>query len=231
MPEAAAMPRARGVAVAIGATLLLAAAPDGGPPYGLPFAGPPGPGSWYVSQPYGNTVYAYFERRGLYAAGQGLHFGLDLAAPCGTPVLAIGDGVVRGVDGRGGSPPHNLLIDHEDGFVSLYGHLLERPAVKVGQRVARGEAVARSGDMFGTCYSSPHLHLEIRDRSLRRLVNPVTMIDANWHQIVLLGSVQAGFERDLADPRRWQSIDDQPPVSLGGPLLNDYEAAWPSDGW
>jgi murein DD-endopeptidase MepM/ murein hydrolase activator NlpD len=195
----------------------------------LPFSSPPGPATWYVAQPYGNTVYAYYERRGLYRNGQGLHMGLDLAAACGTPVVAVGDGVVISVDGRGGSPPHNLMIDHLNGYVSFYGHLLRRPSVRVGQRVSEGEEVALSGDMYSTCHDSPHLHLEIRDESLSRLYNPVTLIDADWHSILLFGSAGLAYERDMDHPRRWQSIDDQPTVRLGGPVLNDYANALPSE--
>ena len=61
--------------------------------FGLPFAGPAGPDTWMVGQVYGNTTGAYRMRSTDYRSGQGIHFGLDLAAPCGTPVLAIGDGV------------------------------------------------------------------------------------------------------------------------------------------
>ncbi len=198
-------------------------------PFGLPFAEPPGLATWYVVQPYGNTVFAFHERRNLYRSGQGLHMGLDLAAACGTPVMAIGDGVVLSVDGRGGSPPHNLMIDHGNGYVSFYGHLLQRPAVEAGQTVRRGEAVALSGDMFGTCYGAPHLHLEIRDRSLNHLVNPVSVVDADWHSILLLGAAGHAYTRDLDLPRRWQSIDDQPDIDLGQGLLNDYAHSWPAD--
>jgi murein DD-endopeptidase MepM/ murein hydrolase activator NlpD len=196
-------------------------------PFGLPFATPPSLSTWHIAQPYGNTVFAYFERAGLYRSGQGLHMGLDLAAACGTPVVAIGDGVVLSVDGRGGSPPHNLMIDHQNGYVSFYGHLLEAPKLAVGQPVRRGEAVALSGDMYGTCYSSPHLHLEIRDRSLNRLYNPVSLIDADWHGILLLGGSGPVFSKNLDLPRRWQAFDDQPEIELGGPLLNDYAHPWP----
>lgn len=197
-------------------------------PYRLPFEAPSSLATWTISQPYGNTVYAYFERHQIYRSGQGLHMGLDFACACGTPVLAIADGVVLSVDGPGGAPPHNLMIDHGDGYVSFYGHLLETPALAPGQPVARGQAVALSGDMYGTCYSSPHLHLEIRDRSLQRLFNPVSFIDADWHSLLLYGSGPQAYERDLADPRRWQSFDDQPPIELGGGLLNDFAQPYPS---
>ena len=195
--------------------------------FGLPFGGEPGPSTWLLGQPYGNTTGAYRRRSSDYGAGQGIHFGLDFSARCGTPVLAIGDGTVAEVDGPHGSPPHNLVIDHGNGLASLYGHLLERPSLRVGQRVARGQAVARSGDSQLTCRSAPHLHLEIRDRSHQRLLNPVGYIRADWDTLALAGGFSRGFQRDLDDPRRWQQLDDQPRARLRGPLLNDYDRPWP----
>jgi hypothetical protein len=121
------------------------------------------------------------------------------------------------------------MIRHPNGLVSLYGHLLRRPHVAVGQVVEQGEEVAYSGDMLGTCYSSPHLHLEIRDASMNRLMNPVPFIDAPWQKILQLGATGPAYERDLAAPRRWQSIDDQPDIQIGAGLLNDYRDAWPAD--
>ena len=199
-------------------------------PFGLPFAAPPGLGTWFIAQPFGNTTYAFAERSNIYRSGQGMHMGLDLAAACGTEVVAIGDGTVRSVDGPGGSPPHNLMIDHGNGYVSFYGHLLERPALAIGQSVARGQTVALSGDMYSTCTSAPHLHLEIRDASLGRALNPVDFIDADWHGLLLLGAGRPPYQRDLDSPRRWQALDDQPVIEFGGSLLNDYARAWPGSG-
>lgn len=198
-------------------------------PFDLPLAGPPGLGSWYLSYPYGNTILAYHERRGMYRSAQGMHMGLDFAVACGTPVLAIGDGVVRSVDGPGGAGPHNCMLSHANGYLSFYGHLLERPKLAVGQRVRRGEAIGLSGDMLGTCVDAPHLHLEIRDASGRVFYNPVTLIEADWHSLFLLGPGNRVFVLDLDHPRRWRAIDDQPTLQLGGPLLNDYANSWPND--
>lgn len=110
-------------------------------PFSLPFASPPGPDTWLLGQPYGNTTGAYNQRFTTYGASGGIHFGVDLSAPCGTEIVAIADGVIFMVDGPFGSPPHNLMIDHPDlGYASLYGHLLEAPDWQVGDEVKRGRS-------------------------------------------------------------------------------------------
>lgn len=202
------------------------------PPFSLPFAMPSGPGTWLFTQPYGNSVFAYRQRRTFYGAGQGLHFGVDLAAPCGTQVVAIGDGVVAGVDQTShGAGPHNLMIDHDNGYASFYGHLRDRPPLSLGDEVSRGQPIAVTGDPDLTCTSRPHLHLEIRDApSHRKAFNPLPLIDADWNRLTLIGGAAIGFEQDLANPRRWQLLLDQPEVSFGGPLVNDYLQPWPPDG-
>lgn len=197
--------------------------------YGLPFAAPPGPDTWLLGQFYGNTTFAYKQRATQYQYGQGLHFGLDFTTACGTPIVAITDGVVSEVDGPHGSPPHNLVIDHPDGLSSLYGHLLRKATVKVGQHVRRGEVVAVSGDSQLSCVSEPHLHLEIRDHSHLRLFNPVPYLNADWAALSLVDPDVDGpaFEQNLDLPGTWQFLEDQPPVHIGGALLNAYPRAWP----
>ena len=200
-------------------------------PFILPFLEPPGLDTWLMVQPYGNTIGAYFQRDTTYRAGQGIHFGVDFSAPCGTEIVAIADGVVFAVDNTNfGSLPHNLMIDHPElGYASFYGHLLERPELDVGQRVKAGEVVALSGDPAETCYGRPHLHLEIRDLQHWRKYNPAILIEADWDTLSLVGSFRPGFERDLDEPRKWQHLDDQPEIVVGGPLLNDFDRAWPPD--
>jgi murein DD-endopeptidase MepM/ murein hydrolase activator NlpD len=202
---------------------------QGNPPFRLPFADPPGPSTWLPGQLYGNTTGAYLQRDTTYRLGQGIHFGIDLSARCGTPVVAIGDGVVDAVDGPYGSAPHNVMINHPNGYSSLYGHLRERSHLQPGQQVKTGQVIGMSGDPFETCRSAPHLHLEIRDRSHLKTFNPIPLIAADWDSILLYGTDGAGFERDLTQPRRWQFIDDQPGITFGGALLNNYSQPWPRD--
>jgi len=200
-------------------------------PFALPFSEPPGLSTWFVSQWYGNTVAAYRNRGTLYAAGQGIHFGLDFAARCGTVVRAIGDGVVVAIDGPYGAPPHNVVIDHGNGYRSLYGHLGERSPLRVGQVVRRGDPVGVVGDPASSgCDRAPHLHLEIRDPTMRRAFNPVTLIDADWMHLTL-GLLLPGQQFVLAyeDPERWRLPWDQPGITFGGSSINDWRATWPPD--
>jgi murein DD-endopeptidase MepM/ murein hydrolase activator NlpD len=207
-------------------------APAQGPsrPFILPFAEPPGPDTWLLGQTYGNTVGAYFNRATTYRFSQGIHFGMDFSAPCGTPIVAVADGVVALVDARAyGSAPHNLIIDHPQlKYSTLYGHLLERPRLSPGQKVKQGEVIALSGDPDETCSGRPHLHLEVRDfpgRSWK--YNPVPLMQADWDNLALIGNFSRGFQRDLDEPRKWQQLDDQPPAVTGGRLLNEFKNPWP----
>ncbi len=216
------------VVLAVASALLSGVTPPAraaGPPFGPPFAGSPGPGSWFVAQWYGNTVWSH---QHPYLSGQGMHFGIDFNAPCGTPVLVIGDGVVFAVDGPYGSAPHNVVIQHPNGLFSLYGHLLERAPLAVGQPVRAGQPIARSGDPTEACDLDPHLHLEVRRNAMRETVNPVPLMAVDWHRATIgLRRNGLAFERDLDAPGRWMTIGDQPDITFGGPRLNNYPRAWP----
>lgn len=208
------------------------AQPQSQKPFILPFKEPPGPDTWLLGQTYGNTTGAYRQRRTTYGASQGIHFGIDLSAPCGTELIAMADGVVYAADALSfGSAPHNLLIDHPElGYTVLYGHLLERPSLQPGQPVRQGDVVALTGDPAETCFGRPHVHIEVRDRANRaRKFNPVLLIQVDWDNLSLAGPFSRTFQRDLDDPRRWQHLDDQPEAVSGGPLLNDFANPWPPD--
>jgi hypothetical protein len=199
----------------------------------LPFQDPPSVSTWLLGQAYGNTTGAYNRADEWYSAGQGLHFGLDFSAACGTPLVATADGIVAFVDNLNfGSAPHNLILRHEElGLTTLYGHLLERPQLTEGQTVTQGQFVGYSGDPDLTCESRPHLHLEIRSLDYRTALNPIDSIDANWNSLALIGSFgeRPPFQMDLYNARRWMSMDEQPSVAFGGQRLNAYSLTWPAD--
>lgn len=206
--------------------------PEGPPPFVLPFQGDPGPSTWMLGQLYGNTTGAFFFGDDWYAAGQGLHFGLDFVAPCGTPIVSLGDGRVVQADWSArGAGPHNLVVEYpEQGVTALYGHLLERPDLSPGESIARGQVIGLSGDPDVTCDSRPHLHLEIRDPSYTVAYNPIPWIEADWDALMLAGPFsEVQFARDLSDPLRWVRLDDQPDTFFGGARVNRYPQAWPAE--
>ncbi len=86
--------------------------------------------------------------------------GMVIEAPTGTPVHAVHSGRVIFADYLRG---HGLLviIDHGEGFMSLYGH--NQSLMKtLGDRVNAGEAIARVGNSGGQNYSG--LYFEIRHK-------------------------------------------------------------------
>ncbi|MEA2761157.1 MAG: hypothetical protein QOD47_441 [Gemmatimonadaceae bacterium] len=88
------------------------------------------------------------------------HTGTDYAAPMGTPVRAIGDGVVI-FAGRSGGYGNMIDIRHRNGMVSRYGHMRNfAPEMRPGARVAMGSTIGYVG-MTGWA-TGPHLHFEIR---------------------------------------------------------------------
>jgi Tol biopolymer transport system component len=62
-----------------------------------------------------------------------------------------------------------------------------------------------------------------------RKYNPALLIEANWDNLALIGNSGRDFERDLQEPRKWQTLYDQPEVQTGGPIVNDYAYPWPFD--
>lgn len=88
----------------------------------------------------------------------GRHYGLDIAAPLGTPVKATNHGRVtlaEMLETHG----NTIVIDHGCGIFSLYLHL-SRMDVQVGDEVRKGQVIGRVGTTgFST---GPHLHWGMR---------------------------------------------------------------------
>ncbi|MBC7100009.1 M23 family metallopeptidase, partial [Candidatus Bipolaricaulota bacterium] len=86
------------------------------------------------------------------------HTGIDIAVPEGTPVRAAAGGTVTF---SGWQEGFGLLvvIDHENGYETYYGHL-SRLLVAPGQSVSAGETIALSGNTGLS--TGPHLHFEVR---------------------------------------------------------------------
>ena len=97
------------------------------------------------------------------------HLGVDYAAPTGTPVRSVGQGVVvvAGTQNGFGSV---VMVKHNNGQTTVYAHL-SRIAVREGQAVMQGQnlgAVGATGWATG-----PHLHFEFRVNGQHK--DPLTM--------------------------------------------------------
>jgi len=86
------------------------------------------------------------------------HDGIDLACPEGTPVRAAGDGVVLFAGEQKGYGKL-VLVAHDRDLVTVYAHNA-RNLVSAGDRVSRGEEIARVGRTGNA--TGPHLHFEVR---------------------------------------------------------------------
>lgn len=86
------------------------------------------------------------------------HNGLDFRAPIGTEVYATGDGRVS-IAGYNGGFGKCVEIDHDYGYITIYGHLNEIIVTK-GQNVKKGDLIGYSGNTGIS--TGPHLHYEIR---------------------------------------------------------------------
>jgi murein DD-endopeptidase MepM/ murein hydrolase activator NlpD len=99
------------------------------------------------------------------------HSGIDIASSIGTPIKASDGGVVR-FTGWSGNYGKLVIIDHENGYSTYYGHC-NTIKVKKGQRVARGDVIATVGQTGRT--TGPHLHFEVRKNGVP--VNPLNYIN------------------------------------------------------
>ncbi len=99
------------------------------------------------------------------------HNGIDIGAPKGADIVSPWDGVVRSVFSTTGGG-NQLVIDHADGRVTGYAHL-SQTLVQVGDRVTRGQVIAKVGATGRV--TGPHLHFTLRPSREGAHVDPETL--------------------------------------------------------
>ena len=91
------------------------------------------------------------------------HTGIDIASNQGTAVYASDGGSVT-LAGWNGGYGNCIMIDHGNGYVTLYGHL-SSISVSVGQTVSQGTTIGAVGSTGNS--TGPHLHFEVLKNGTR----------------------------------------------------------------
>jgi murein DD-endopeptidase MepM/ murein hydrolase activator NlpD len=128
--------------------------------------------------PVRGIITSYFGAR----RANGIHNGLDIAAPLGTPIVAPADAVVIQAGPR--SLYGNVVfLDHGEGVTSRYAHLSDVNC-SVGDRVVRGDVI---GFMGATGWATgSHLHYEIRINGVP--VDPINYLNEKLQVHIVDGS-------------------------------------------
>jgi murein DD-endopeptidase MepM/ murein hydrolase activator NlpD len=103
------------------------------------------------------------------------HSGTDIAAPRGEVVRAVGKGTVLEIKN---DPRYGFIVvlDHKNGYKSLYANLATDQTLKVGQEVKQGDPVGSIGATAIFESAEPtHLHFELYKEN--KLVDPAAYID------------------------------------------------------
>lgn len=127
------------------------------------------------------------------------HTGIDFSAPSGTPVKAAKSGIVTKAEfGRPGSGyndfGHTVVVDHGDGFQTVYAHL-SGYAAKKGDKVSAGQTIGYVGNTGKS--TGAHLHFMVQKSGLERpteknTVNPMTLLQGGKLEVPIDTSSSTG---------------------------------------
>lgn len=163
-----------------------------------------------LTSPYGSRV-SPFTRKADF------HKGMDFAAPAGTPISAVADGIVT----FAGRYPLSrsaawwrfgnvVVINHADRFLTIYGHC-DTVDVKQGQVVRQGDQIATVGSTGWS--TNPHLHYEVRaDLSGGTDFQPfdprIYILNHQWN------NEEKELMRSRSSPE-YEDLDPLPPAFIG----------------
>lgn len=138
--------------------------------------------------PVSGVISDYFGTR------NGRHYGLDIAAPIGTPIIAADSGAVT-KSYYSDSYGNVVFIRHDNGYEAVYAHLNKR-YVQAGETVRNGQKI---GEVGNTGYShGAHLHFEVHKGSWNfaktNAINPLRVLGSPPSEVVTasLYTVQTG---------------------------------------
>ncbi len=126
------------------------------------------------------------------------HLGVDYAAPTGTPVRSVGDGVVDFAGTQGGFG-NVVMVKHRNNSVTVYAHL-SRINVRTGQSISQGQNVGAVGQTGWA--TGPHLHFEFRVNGAHK--DPLTIAKQS-DAVPVAASARTAFNK-AADQVRIQLV-------------------------
>ncbi len=113
-----------------------------------------------------------YARRHPILGGVRPHYGVDYAAPAGTPVLAVADGTVVSVGWAGGFGKQ-VVLRHRNGYKTYYGHLSRYgPGIKYGVRVRQKQIIG----YVGSTGLATGPHLDYRLSKDGKFLNPLKVL-------------------------------------------------------
>ncbi len=97
------------------------------------------------------------------------HKAIDYAAPTGTPIKTVGDGVVS-VKQKSGSAGNYIVIRHNNGYETVYNHMSRfASGMKKGKRVVQGDVIG----YVGSTGLATGPHLDFRMKKNGKYINPL----------------------------------------------------------
>jgi murein DD-endopeptidase MepM/ murein hydrolase activator NlpD len=148
------------------------------------------------------------------------HYGVDYAAPPGTPVWAVADGVVISCDWSGGFGKQ-VVLRHMNGYTTYYGHLSRySPGIRSGARVKQKQIIG----YVGSTGLSTGPHLDYRLAKDGRFRNPLK--ESFPSGLPIRKGEREAFEKRRDGVMAWlegeapfqQTLS---PISISGPILNE----------
>ncbi len=145
-------------------------------------------GEYPISQRFGEHFYNQEGKCVYVAMGLNGHNGIDFAVPIGTKLVAVNDGVIStAINQKNGYGNHIRLHCAQENinYEIIYGHC-SKFLVKQGEKVAKGQVIAESGNSGFS--SGPHLHFGLRvlddngnvknyDNGFKGSVDPLPLFD------------------------------------------------------
>lgn len=111
------------------------------------------------------------------------HHGLDFGGKIGTAIVATADGMVEFSGFNKGGYGNLVVIAHNFGFKTAYGHMLDKLPFKSGDFVKKGTIIGYLGSTGRS--TGPHLHYEVK--FIKRILDPSNFVDLsskNFDKIV-----------------------------------------------